>query len=225
MRHIFLSISVLTAVSLGGCQQSDAVSHANEASLQLNGQVFLRNEFSFEGNRSSEGASASFIQKNDTIYVLTAKHLLGPDMGISPAIQPSEFNDLLVNWVVYHNDNYQAPLAKVTEIFKPNNREDEDLILLKTNATPKDLRDIVLPTTNKLPMLGETLFAIGCPYSEGEACKQRNLIVMKTHKPPNSLSGFSGASLLNKNGEIVAVIFGGDEEYLVGTLLPDWVFE
>lgn len=236
MKQFLIAIALILSSVTAACGQTEDTRVAQEAPLPLKGQVFLRNVFEFKDNRSSQGASSSFIQKNDTIYLLTAKHLLGPDMGISPAVKPTDFNDLLVGWKVRHNNDDESYLASITEIVSPNNDEDEDLILLKTDANPENVLDMVLPITQKVPALGDRLFAIGCPYSEGQLCKQNsyagtvaeisgNLIAIKADNPPNSLSGFSGAAMLNKNNEIVAVIFGGGEGYLVGTLLPNWVFE
>lgn len=235
MKYLFLAIALAVTFSVTACGQSDNAQIADTATLTLKGQVLLRNDFEFEGERSSQGASASFIQKGETIYLLTAKHLLGPDMGISPAVKPTEFNDQLLYWYVHHNNDDENDLANIIEIVNPNNDEDEDLILLKTDAAPKNVANMVLPITQKMPALGDRLYGIGCPYSEGESCKQNiypgtaveisgNLIAIKADNPPDSISGFSGAALLNEKGEIVAVTYGGGEGYLVGTLLPKWLF-
>jgi len=232
MRVLILSIAMgfLPLASASAQENAPQVS-----TVELPGQVFLRNEFLFSGDRHTAGASSSFISKNNEIYVLTAKHLLGPDMGIEPAVKPTDFNDQLEGWVVYHNDQDDI-LAYITEIISPNNDEDEDVILLKTDAKLADVKSKILPISKELPKVGTRLFTIGCPYSEGESCSQKvyagtlelvegNILAVKADNPPNSISGFSGAALVNEQAEIVAVIYGGANGYFAGTKLPEWIFE
>lgn len=236
MRHFISSILLTTSLLGTSCGKPQISPTSGTVSLILNGQVFLRNTIQFKDDRSSSGASASFIQHNGTVYVLTAKHLLGPDMGISPPVQPTQFDNSLERWSVHHNDTPENPLAKITGIINPNNDENEDIILLKTDVSYTTIADMVLPVTKKAPALGERLFVIGCPYSEGELCKQNaypgtvtemkgNLIAIEAENSPDSLSGFSGAALLNKKGEIVAVITSGSDGFFIGTLLPDWILD
>ena len=232
MRLLILSIAMsVMPFAQAAAQESDPA----VTTIELPGQVFLRNEFLFTGDRHTGGASSSFISKNGEVYILTAKHLLGPDMGVQPAVKPTEFDDQLEGWIVYHNDGDDI-LAYVTNIVSPNNDEDEDVILLKTDAELENVKNKVLPITQDLPEIGSRLFAIGCPYSEGETCKQNiypgtveiiagNIVLVKADAPPDSISGFSGAALVNEKAEIVAVIYGGGDGEFVGTFLPDWIFD
>lgn len=85
------------------------------------------------------------------------------------------------------------------------------------------------------PAQGDTVFVIGCPYSERDACAQNiykgeiigivdgNLVVADIEMGPDRLAGFSGAAMVSNAGEIVAVVRGGKPDLMVATLLPEWV--
>ncbi|MGB0844391.1 MAG: hypothetical protein ACPGVN_06580, partial [Alphaproteobacteria bacterium] len=49
--------------------------------------VLLRNSFWFKDGQNSSGASAVLVEAEWGVAALTAKHLLGPAMGIEPAVK------------------------------------------------------------------------------------------------------------------------------------------
>lgn len=213
------------------------------ADIELPGKVFLRNKYSLKGSGKSEGASSSLVIKDGKVFVLTAKHLLGDAMGITPEVLPTSFDDKLKKWKVMHNDGGKT-IAKVTSIYKPNDDMDEDIILLETDADPGAVESYALKIANIKPQIGDKLYVIGCPYSspscvqrayEGKVAtfanfdddpeKPQNLIVLDMTHAPDRIAGFSGAAMINEDMEIVAVVFGGQRIMIAGTLLPDWILE
>lgn len=208
---------------------------------ELPGQVFLRNYFEFKGDRVSGGASSSLVIKGDKVYILTAKHLLGEAMGVSPEVLPTDFDAAILGWAVYFN-NEEDLLAVTHEIYRPNDDMDEDLIMLKTDLKPKKVKKHALTLAKTKPLLSERVYIIGCPYSEEDKCQQNiypakitqfsnlsgdeskpnNLAIMEAENPPDSLAGFSGAAMINQKGEVYGVVFGGGEGEIYATILPDW---
>jgi len=197
------------------------------ANIELPGKVFLRNKYSLKGSGKSEGASSSLVIKDGKVYVLTAKHLLGDAMGITPEVLPTSFDDKLKKWKVMHNDSGKA-VAKVTSIYKPNDNMDEDIILLGTDADPNAVKDYALKIAKTKPQIGDKLYVIGCPYSspscvqrayegkvatfanfDDDPAKPQNLIVLDMTHAPDRIAGFSGAAMINEDMEVVAVVFGG----------------
>lgn len=252
---IFLCLASLSLGSVATAQEADSpkqptsvemavrAARGGTAKIELPRNVFLRNKYSFKGGRKSEGASSSLVVKDGKIYVLTAKHLLGDAMGITPEVLPTAFDGNFKKWKVYHNDSGKS-VAKVTGIFKPNDDMNEDIILLETKANPEDVKDYTLKLASTKPQLGDRLYVIGCPYS-ARSCAQRayagkvmaftnfdqdpakpqNLVVLDMIHAPDSIAGFSGAAMINEDMEIVAVVFGGQRILMAATLLPDWLVE
>lgn len=219
------------------------VLRGGSANVEIPGKVFLRNKISFKNGRKAEGASSSLVLKNGKVYVLTAKHLLGDSMGISPEVLPTQFDANLKKWKVVHNDS-KGTIAKVTGIYKPNDDWDEDVILLKTNANADKMYGYSIDIATIKPKIGDKLYVIGCP-SALETCAQRayagnvadftnfeqdpdkpkNLLLLDMIHAPKQITGFSGAAVVNEDMEVVAVMVGGHRVMMAAALLPDWVQE
>lgn len=174
-------------------------------------QLFFRNNFSFNDGQSSQGATAFLISYKNKIYVVTAKHMLNEWMGIEPAILPSEFSEKLNRWLI------QAPFAeevlKIEDIVQPLDDWKTDIILLTTKAKPKNYQ--LLKVAKKSPKKGDVAYIIGCPYAE-ENCRQNAYPLIYLGKDGQqhkflwlnktiSSRGFSGAPMVDKNGNVLAV--------------------
>ena len=196
--------------------------------------VFFRNDFSFTDGRSSSGASTSLLLKDDKVFALTAKHLLGPAMGIEPAVSPTDFDQKFVQWNVFHNDA-EYYIGDIIRITSPNDDPNEDIILLETDITSEAAKGQILTLSDNDVEAGDRVFVIGCPYSE-ENCHMNiyggtairitsDQIEAKLDAGPDSVAGFSGAAMLNIQGEVIAVVWGGTPNKLEATRLPDWLID
>lgn len=196
-------------------------------------QIFFRNEIEFTGRRTTEGASAFFVERNSQLYVITAKHLLGSAMGVSPEVQPTNFSEELVEWTLRPNDKSRS-VAEITGTVFPDNDTDIDIIYLTAERNSR-LKDESILTIASTPVeMGMTAWLVGCPYSAGRNCEQNfyeltfvssyerpDLLFFKFKEDTNlNLSGFSGAPILNEQGQVFATTYGGDEDFLFATLVP-----
>lgn len=200
-------------------------------------QVLLTNSAEFKEHTGLYGASAFLINYQQEIYAVAARHLIGQDGGVEPEISPNQLNDYLLEWKMF-------PRVAV-------NPEKDTVIVDKMKKKDYTLSDkdiLLLPIENKkfgihalnpvftLPVQGDRLFIIGCPYSE-ENCRQNVYeiitdsydeatgLLICTMKEKVAMSGFSGAPLLTGKGEVVGVIRGGGEEngvnYIVATFISE----
>lgn len=183
----------------------------------LKKQILLTNSALFSNNRSLEGASGFLIKQNGSIFAITARHLLGEDGGIRPEIDVNDLSKSLIKWQmmprVIHNSANE--IIKLEANGLDFSESFNDILLLK--VLTKDFEIETLIPNFDLPSIGETLFLIGCPYSERK-CQQNvypvrysefrireNSLVFETD-PNVDLRGFSGAPLVNSKGEVVGIL-------------------
>lgn len=236
------SIAIAVVISASG-----TIAVAQEPTLETNseleitGNVYLRNYMFFTGDRSTGGASSTFIKYDGKICLLTAKHLLTGAMGIEPSVKPSNFNEELINWVVFSNPELYdianaEPLAYVTSIVRPDDDFSDDFMLLETNGSRYLLAGMTVPVAENRPAPEDDVYVIGCPYDDKASCAQKiysgrvtrlsgNEFFFSWDRKPNRLSGFSGGAVLNADGEIVGVVWGGSPDSGIATMLPDWLRE
>ncbi len=209
-----------------------AIAQADFDHPKLDGskQYYFRNYIEFTGSREAAGASGFFVERNGVIQYITAKHVLGPSMGIEPAVSPdpAQFENELVSWTVITPPNYE-PMAFVYELATSSADLTEDRIalnaLMVTDVDPAELGDMPMPTVEAgvleiartMPSRGDPLFLIGCPYSQ-EDCSQNTYQLISRDLDSDGylnaswsgdrveLSGFSGAPVVNQQGEVVAMV-------------------
>lgn len=207
--------------------------------MGIDGPVYFRNAYAFNDDRGGEGASAALIAFEGKVYALTAKHLLTDAMGIEPAVKPSEFDKALDFWVLVDNPGLYDPdsadtVIRATGIFRPSDDWNDDIMLLKTAASMDEASEFLLPVAKALPPSGAGVVLIGCPYSEKGACGQNiypgkvvqvsdGSMVLKLDSPPDRLAGFSGAPIIDRNGAVVAVLYGGSGDTVRASILPEWL--
>lgn len=185
-------------------------------------QILLTNLAQFKGNRTLEGASGFLINYNNLTYAVTARHVLGAEGGFEPEIKPNVLARNLISWemsprVVINADTETVKLNANGLSFA---RSTHDILLLNVASKTFDL-DVLTPNFT-VPAVGETLYLVGCPYTETQ-CRQ-NFYAVKyvTYDPFEAtlvceitanveMIGFSGAPLINGKGEVVGVIVSGSE--------------
>lgn len=211
---------ILTTCSFGQVRKTleNKITVNSDASPKK--QMLLTNSAKFTGNRKLVGASGFLINYNNSIYAVTARHLLGEAGGVEPEVKINVLAKSLLNWEMSPRILTNA----VRETVKLNaqglnfSNSAHDIVLLNVVSSAFDL-EVLTPNFN-LPTVGEALFLIGCPYSE-TGCKQNSykvtfveydaaeaaLVCEITSKV--ELSGFSGAPLITGKGEVIGVLVSG----------------
>lgn len=181
-------------------------------------QILLTNEYKF-GNSVFNGASSFLIETAKDTLLCTAKHLLGDAMGVIPEIKTSQFNKKLQYWKVYpRNNKLSKDTIWCTQLI---NEELNDIDIILLNCKLNQFNNII-PLKPRLTPLksGEKLEIIGCEYEDFNCHQKKYNAILKDHyeekiliesKTKFSMSGFSGAPVIDSNGYIVGVLSGGGE--------------
>jgi len=181
-------------------------------------QVLLRNIISFKTGQEAAGASAFLLDVRGRTYAVTVKHMLGADMGIVPPVPPSQVNTKLKEWLFFVPGT-RSVAARARQLVTPNDNPDVDRIALSLEAGTVSPRVSVLKLADTALKPGDTLYIMGCPYTE-DACSQNvypasyvghqdGYLVVKPIGAVVDVSGFSGAPVVDVEGRAVAVVRGG----------------
>ena len=193
-------------------------------------QVVLRNVISFKTGQEAFGASAFMLDVRGKTYAVTVKHMLGEDMGIVPAVKPSQVNTQLKQWLFVVSGT-KSVIARAKQLVTPNDNLDIDRIALSLEAGTLAPGISVLKLADTPPKAGDTLFIMGCLYSE-DACHQTTYritylgsqdgyMVVKPIDVIADFAGFSGAPVVDAEGRAVALGRGAIAE---GTYAGDYIF-
>jgi len=189
-------------------------------------QFLLMNEAYFTGERILFGASAFLVTNDKDTFVCTAKHLLGPDGGVSPALENDQVNSAMIRWKLYTRS--QAKDTFYAGELLNAKRDPADILLLKLEKGGSSV--LPLHASLESPGQGERCYIVGCEYKE-EDCLQNVFAVnfagnfsgrLKfTNVPAFELPGFSGAPVLNKSGRVIGVLTAGDGAAVYATPLSE----
>jgi len=108
---------LLFVTTLFGCNQDN---HTNQKEIDhtletiLKKQILLTNSATFTNGRNLFGASAFLIEYKDTIYAVTAKHLLGKAGGAEPEVDLKGLNTAMVEWKMFP----RVPFHPITDTVK-----------------------------------------------------------------------------------------------------------
>lgn len=223
LRMIASTIFVLLAL---------VISTAAIAEPVLEKQVLMRNSIWLESGQNANGASAVLVQTSWGPAAVTARHLLGPAMGINPEIRPSQLPQKLDSWRLIRPRTSTQPLALFADVdklaFPPKDTNRRDLLVFSLKQTISDLdtrKAQVLKISKETPQRGDTHYLIGCPYAERECVQNMYAITFSgsmrsfAHTFPGlnfSLSGFSGAPIINRRGELLGILTGLHGTTLLG---------
>ncbi|WP_437592081.1 S1 family peptidase [Sorangium sp. So ce1000] len=189
-------------------------------------QLVLTNRAEFQGSTPLQGASAFLVKTQDgRTLAATAKHLLGSNGGVKPAVSVAAFDGAIQSWRLFPRTlpHQLAEAGKVGADGLDDPRLDWLILTLKDTGNPLPATPMRLRQT---PVdVGEVVYLVGCPYDE-VACKQ-NVYVGKItarsgHRfrcdidPPVDLHGFSGAPVVDRAGHVVGVMTVGFEARMQG---------
>jgi Fe-S cluster assembly iron-binding protein IscA len=187
-------------------------------------QLVLTNDASFAGDRRLKGASAFLILDGQgRPLAATARHLLGPAGGIEPAVPVEQARQLLTSWTLHP----RTQADKAVSLGGPV-RAWGDVVLLEVKPGQAALAARPLRLRREAAKIGEKVYLVGCPYSE-PGCRQNVYAgtVVETSRCPGStdprsfsfrfepkvsLSGFSGAPVIDAAGAALGVLVSGSDE-------------
>ncbi|MES2773229.1 MAG: trypsin-like peptidase domain-containing protein [Bacteroidota bacterium] len=202
----------------------------------LQKQVLLTNHAVFTKDRELNGASAFLVRYKDSVYAVTAKHLLGPDGGVEPAVSLIQLYGDVKSWKLYPRQPVNPATDTVTvnaaRLDYSEMPRSSDAVILSTVDFKSGIEPLV--PNFATPAEGDTMYLIGCPYSDKE-CRQNSYkmtfksqdkgMVLCQIFSEVDLRGFSGAPIVNTSGEVVAIVYGsGDAEgahYVYATPIGD----
>ena len=237
MKRKKISLSILVLAFVITQVKGQDLFDLNSKTPILKHQVLLTNLASFkEHNKGMSGASAFLINYRNKIFAVTAKHVLGEHMGVVPEIKLKDFNDYLVTRKMFPRVpiNPQVDTVEIGKLKLNYDSLSKDILLLEVaNA---GFNTFPLNPIFTFPTKGEKLYIIGCPYSQPK-CKQNTYEVFYDSyddetsmlifqiKSKFEVAGFSGAPIVNSNGNVVSVLnvgmSDGTNQYIAGTFIKE----
>src|SRR5205823_1806569 len=121
----------------------------------------------FRGHTGLLGASAFLVRdQGGRIFAATAKHLLGSAGGVRPEVKVEKFDSVLLGWKLH-------PRTRKDETVSIDRAEfaGGDVLVLSVKPQKEPLPAIPLPLRDEPARVGEQIYVLGCPYSEG-GCQQ-----------------------------------------------------
>lgn len=193
-------------------------------------QIALTNEAYMKGKRPMIGASSFLVEYNEKVYGVTAKHLIQENGGgYKPPIKASELNTVCASWMMYPR-TVTENFIKMDKLLNTADYMKEDVLIFSINGTvPATVKPLKVRKSSSLP---REVWLIGCPYSETD-CKQnlyhasvitmeQGYIIAQNLQPQVNIQGFSGAPVVDENGEVVgsASFSAEDNLIVIPSLLP-----
>ncbi|MFV8781993.1 DUF805 domain-containing protein [Microbulbifer sp. SA54] len=188
-------------------------------------QIVLTNAASFKGHTSLYGASAFLVTgPDDKPLLLTARHLIGDSGGVSPEIEPQELDNAIEHWIAHPRTQPENSIGISGNFLPAMGRTNLDVLALNTIEQP-DFPAKILSFRDQPPQIGELVYIAGCEYAEAD-CLQRmwpaqivDIVGMEPFasydialKDPIALAGFSGAPVIDQDGNALAVVTSGWNE-------------
>lgn len=178
-------------------------------------QIVLTNRGTFRGTSDLDGASAFLIQAPDgRVLAATAKHLIGSAGGVEPQIPLSRLNESIISWVLYPRTHSDRKVELDRLAISDKNERSHDWLLLTIKDTP-NLPAQPVKVRRKPVALGETVFLVGVAYADqdvaqnvyrGKVTERKADRFRYTIDPPVNIRGFSGAPILDSDGQAVGVM-------------------
>jgi hypothetical protein len=235
MSRVVCATAIWCAVIAGGCGHPNSAGDSTRIEL-TNGseavaltaeqwaskpplewpQFVLTNDAEFIGHTPLRGASAFVIETADgRKLAATAKHLIGVDGGVEPAIPVARLDAVIRSWHLFPRTLPEKAFEADKLASRMLDDESLDWLLLTLKSNSQPLPATPLHLRPQPVQVGEEVYLVGCPYNE-EACKQNVYLGKVTQRtgdrfrydinPPVDLKGFSGAPVIDKRGHVVGVM-------------------
>jgi tetratricopeptide (TPR) repeat protein len=171
-------------------------------------------------NNDGVGAGIVINRQGGTLYILTARHVIGGTNCINANSQGCQVSDRIA--VEFYSPPGQQPIQKIAELLSQSWAGDLDLVVLTVSGgVPPDIQP--LPIANTQPRRNDILKVIGHPSETRQAwsiqphrfinnisgqfaCSQYSCLQLSE---PQLSPGNSGGAVLNQNNEIVGIVIEG----------------
>ncbi|MDJ1485122.1 hypothetical protein QNI16_31780 [Cytophagaceae bacterium YF14B1] len=181
-------------------------------------QILLTNQADFTDHESLFGASAFLLTYHNQTFAVTAKHLIVEAGGVTPPIKASELNQLIQVWNLYPRAG-MIDTVLIDTLINTSDQIQNDILIFSI----KSLQTSFYPLKPRFQPVNErdTLYVIGCPYTE-EECRQNKYPIQFLEANNNLLTfegmygiqlrGFSGCPIIDQNGYVVGILTSGGEQ-------------
>jgi hypothetical protein len=224
MRKLLFIAAAVCGFLCTGCDggnQASPYSHAGLDSV-LQKQVLLVNGATFTKEKLVARGNAFLMRYESQLWAVTAKPWIQADSGSDLPIEIRDLKGMIKSWRLYPRLAVDAPNDTFPAMYdsSQNSVYGEDILFLKAQTDPSQFA--VLKPQLELPAVDDTLFLIGCPMSE-PGCRQNVYpLTFQKYVPKASvlsfilqrevdLNGFGGAPIVNRRGEVVALLVGGGD--------------
>jgi hypothetical protein len=179
-------------------------------------QIPLTNEAYFKGKESLNGASSYLIEYKGVIHGISAKHLIETrGGGYNPPMKPSELNKVCTSWKMYPR-TLEDDFIVMDKLLNTSDASNEDMLLFSIKGSPPlSIKPLKVRMSNDLP---KDSWMLGCPYAERDS--KQNLYHVEitgfengyieainlVPPCPTGINGFSGAPLVDENGEALGIL-------------------
>lgn len=171
-------------------------------------------------NNDGVGAGIVINRQGGTLYILTARHVIGGTNCINANSQGCQVSDRIA--VEFYSPPGQQPIQKIAELLPQSWAGNLDLVVLTVSGgVPPDIQP--LPIANTQPRRNDSLKVIGHPSQTRQAwsiqshrfinnisgqfaCSQYSCLQLSE---PQLSPGNSGGAVLNQNNEIVGIVIEG----------------
>jgi hypothetical protein len=181
----------------------------------------LTHQALFSGNRRLHGASAFLVWlPSGNIALATARHLVGEEGGVEPALEPGAIDEARERWVAFPRTRRTESVEVRNALFDGATKASDWLVLALAPGAGRKLPTTVLELRATPVATGEHVYLLGCPYAEstcvqnvyrGVVLDRRDTLFAYSLDPPVDLRGFSGAPIVDVAGHVVGVHHGSFE--------------
>ena len=213
---------------------NDTITSEMMKTKDFTNSIFL-NEISLKDGQKQK-AGLSFIMVMDTAkFIVSAKHLLGQDGGFKDSIRLDKIAETLANWNfsnLSNTNNFSTNTNNIVEtngdVLIFNNIKNSSTSNLKSFKLTKDYPLTTINGTIDIKNSPTTYFVVGYTNSGRETLyelklageyEKKDFLFKKIDK--FDFHGLSGAPIINKKGEVLAILSGGltynGDELIVGS--------
>jgi hypothetical protein len=191
-------------------------------------QLVLTNRADFRGHSSLEGASSFLVTNGRGVVVAaTARHLIGQAGGVEPPMAARDLDAALVTWKVHPRTLPERAVELGRVAIDHLDDPMRDWLLLTLKDPSSRLPSQPLRLRREPVTVGESVYLVGCSYVDRAAVQNvyKGRVTQRLRSdywrfdidPPVELPGFSGAPVLDRDGNVVGVMSVWFEPRKVGT--------
>ena len=172
----------------------------------------LTNRVRYRDGRSMIGASSFAMQHQDSVVIMTARHLLGSSGGIEPEVMPSEFDTMLEYWEAHPRGAKDASTRGIASAMDVADSSWVDAFAIAVPHAPATAQ--VLTPRDETVEVGEVVYLLGCERARPDCVQDTHQARVIAVEPlgftirlqdPVPAGGMSGAPIVDRNGRVIGL--------------------